>query len=158
MLIGTANARIVLKDEQRSSFIYYKTTPSAVKKTLDRVGIDYEEDKDGDLKLYLAQGGKEYRGLLIFTRVKGTRVIKRLVLIAGFGTKAGRYSDMMRYVNNWNKNKTHPRLYMLDEDSLRLEIQYPALYGFNPDNLARMLKLFRSAMFYIGRQIDDMRR
>ncbi len=158
MSVWAADARVVLKDTPRSPFGFYRTTESAVRQAVDRSGIDYELDKSGNLKLYFSKGDIEYRGLLIFSRFKGSRVIKRITILAGFGTKPERYNDMITYVNNWNKTRVMPRLYMLDGDSLRLEVQIPARYGFNPDQLIYTLKLFNAAMFYIARQTSSMRR
>ena len=143
-----------LKNETLTTSKVYKTTRSAVTKTLDKMGVKYNIDKDGDIHFRFGKGN--YKGLILFNESSGR--IWNLQVVSTFGMKKSHYDEALAYVNKWNQEKRIPKLSMWEKDKLLSEYNYPVQYGFNPDEFeTNVYNLYVTAMKQILDEIDAMR-
>lgn len=145
-----------LAGEESATSPLYTTTKSAVKKTLTKMGVDFTEDDDGDFRYKIAD--TSYRGFVIFNETSSSKKIWNLQVVAQFATKKSRYDDLLKFANKWNSEKKVPKLSMVDDDSLRVSINYPVQYGFNPDEFEEnVLLMFNRTISKIAKQTYDWR-
>ena len=150
-----ANA-IQLEGEEKTVSPVYKATKSAVKKTMKKMGIKYTVDIDGDLKYKM--DGKDWKVLIIFNDTSSGK-LWNLQMLALFSTKKSRYDELVEYANSWNNKKKHPKVSMLDRDSLKLSLNYPVQYGFNPDEFeVNVIGMFERTLKIIADETEAMRR
>ncbi len=152
---GQANA-MKLEGEERAVSPVYKPTPSSVKKTMEKMGVSYTVDDDGDLRYETEDEG--WAVYIIFDETRSGK-LWNLQLISQFGTKKSRYEELVEYANKWNAEKKYPKVFMVDRDSLRMELNYPVQYGFNPDEFEdNVIGMFERTLKKIGEETDAMRR
>lgn len=142
----------------RTDSAVYKPSRDVVKKAMEKMGIKYTVDKDGDLKFHVTKDDEEMVAYVVYNTLSKNDGVWNLQLIAEFATKPERYRDLTAYCNDWNKNKRFPKIFMRDEESLRLEMNIPIEYGFNPDEFQHNgMGLFTTTLKQIAEEIDDMR-
>ena len=146
---------IQLEGEENTVSPVYKATRSAVKKTMTAMGIDYTIDSDGDIKYNMGDAG--WIVYVIFNDTS-TGDLWNLQVVAQFATKPSRYDELVAYANTWNAEKKYPKVTMVDRDSLRLVLNYPIQYGFNPDEFEdNVIGMFGRTIKIIASETDDMR-
>ncbi len=147
---------MTLDGEEKAASPLYKPTKSAVKKAMEKMGIAFTVDKDGDLEYKMENKG--WTVYVVFNEMSSGE-LWNLQMIAQFGTKKSRYDDLLVYVNNWNRERKYPKVSMARRDSLRASLNYPVQYGFNPDEFEdNVLSMFESSLVKIADDIDEMRR
>jgi len=149
---------MLLKGEEYTNSKVYKATRSAAIKSFDKMGIKYKVDSDGDM-IYELDNRKGYKVYLIFSELKSSKKIWNIKLVCQFGTKLSRYDELIDYANTWNSTKKYPKVSMKDKDSLRLDLNYPVEYGFNPDEFEdNIVSIFERAVKTIADDTKAMRR
>lgn len=145
-----------LDGEERAYSPVYKPEKSAVKKAMKKMGIDFTVDGDGDLMYELQDRG--WTVYVIFDEIHSGK-LWNLQMHAQFATKKSRYDELVEYANAWNASKKYPKVSMVDRDSLRLTLDYPIQYGFNPDEFEdNIVGMFEKTLKQIGDETDAMRR
>lgn len=145
-----------LEGETEASSPVYKPTKSAVMKTMDKIGYDYTLDSDGDIKITMEDEG--WTVYVIFDETSSGR-LWNLQLMSQFATKESRYDELLDYVNSWNYKKKFPKLSLPDEDSLKLTLNFPVQYGFNPDEFEEnAVLMFERTIKQIAEDTYAMRR
>lgn len=144
---------ITLSGEAPGSSAVYAPTVSAVKKAMEAMHIEYTIDEDGDI-LYKTEDG--YNVFVIFNKLSdGT--VWNLQIMAQFSAKRSCYNDLVTFANEWNANKKHPKISMSDGDTLRMILNLPIQYGFNPDEFEdNGISLFERTMNQALEETDDM--
>jgi hypothetical protein len=153
-----ANA-MQLEGEEKAYSTIYKPTVSAVKKTMTKMGYEFTVDDDGDLKYkFNRDNGQAWGVYVIFDELSSGKVWN-LKMIAHFATKKSRYDELVQYANSWNYKKKYPKISMKDRDTLRLSLNYPIQYGFNPDEFEdNVIGMFERALNVIADETEAMRR
>ncbi len=147
---------MVLKGEKETVSPVYKPTKSAVKKAMDKMGIKYSIDKDGDLYYEMDKTG--WKIYVVFNTMSNGK-LWNLQVMSQFGTKKSRYDELLAYVNKWNTEKKYPKVAMIDHDSMRLTLNFPIQYGFNPDEFEEnVIDMFETTIKTIADDTDAMRR
>ena len=157
-LVGftTQSHAMKLVGEETTYSKVYKPTKSAVKKAMDKMGYQYTVDDDGDLEFKI--DGKSWVMYVIFDEM-GSGKIWNLQLLAQFSTKKSRYDELVEYANTWNAGKKFPKISMKDQDSLKLTMNYPVQYGFNPDEFEEnVIGMFEKYVKKIAEETDAMRK
>ncbi|GEM_PF-5770748 len=155
VLSGQAYA-MQLKGETLAETKVYKTTASAVEKTMKKMGYDYTIDKDGDIQFKINNG--KWDAYVIFNRLSSSKKIWNLQVVAQFSTKRSHYDELITFANKWNADKKFPKVTMIDRDSLRLVMNYPVEYGFNPDEFeTNIIEIFESTVKQVMDKTDAMR-
>ncbi len=145
-----------LKGENKTISPVYKPTKSAVKKAMTKMGYTYTIDSDGDIK-YKMQGANNWIIYVVFNETSSGK-LWNLQVVAQFSTKKSRYDELIKYINTWNSKKKYPKLSMADRDSLRLSLNFPIQYGFNPDEFEEnAIGMFEDTMKTIADETDPMR-
>ena len=158
LLIGFQVPAIAIKlnGEEKTLSPVYKPTTSAVKKTMTKMGINFEVDEDGDLKYKLDD--KNWTAYVIFNETSSGK-LWNIQMIARFSTKKSRYDELVEYANSWNTSKKFPKISMEDKDTLRISMNYPVQYGFNPDEFEEnMFYIFERTLKKIGDETEAMRK
>jgi len=149
-----ANA-MKLSGEEKTVSPTYKPTISAVKKTMEKMGIKYTVDSDGDLEYKMEDTG--WTTYVVFDKTSSGK-LWNVQMRAQFGTKKSRYDELVEYANDWNATKKYPKVAMIDRDSLSLVLNYPIQYGFNPDEFEdNIFSMFERTAKTIGDETDAMR-
>lgn len=132
----------------------YKPTKSAVMKTMKKMDKEYTIDKDGDLEYTTVNDWSAY---VVFNET-GSGRLWNLQVVAQFSTKTSRYDELVAYSNKWNSEKKYPKVSMKDRDSLRVVLNYPVQYGFNPDEFEdNVIGMFERTLKTIGEETYAMR-
>jgi len=121
---------IELNGEKKATSHVYQASKSAVEKTMKKMGIKFEVDGDGDF--HYKMDDKGWNVYVIFNHSKSGK-LWNIQMMAQFATKKSRYDELVEYANAWNAKRRHPKVSMKDRDSLRMSLNYPVQYGFNPD-------------------------
>ncbi len=149
-----ANA-MQLEGEELAASPVYKPTVSAVKKAMKKMGYTFTIDSDGDLKYKIESKG--WTVYVIFDKLSSGK-LWNLHVLAQFSTKKSRYDELIKYVNQWNTQKKYPKLSMKDQDTLRVSLNYPVQYGFNPDEFEEnVIGVFEQTLEKIGDETYAMR-
>lgn len=132
----------------------YKATKSAVKKAMKKMDMKYTVDSDGDLEYTTANKWSAY---VVFDETSSGQ-LWNLQVVAQFSTKKSRYEELVAYCNKWNTEKKYPKVSMKDRDSLRVVLNYPVQYGFNPDEFEdNVMGMFERTLKTIGEETYAMR-
>jgi len=144
-----------LSGEEVAPSQVYKASKSAVKKAMNKMGYDYTIDGDGDIKYKMEDEG--WTVYVIFNET-GSGRLWNLQVMSQFSTKKSRYDELLAYVNKWNYEKKFPKLSLPDNDSLRLTVNFPIEYGFNPDEFEEnAVLMFERTIKQIGEDTYSMR-
>ncbi len=144
-----------LSGEEKTYSPVYKASKSAVKKTMKKMGYDFTIDEDGDIKYKMDDTG--WTVYVIFDETSSGK-LWNLQMLAQFSTKKSRYDELVEYANTWNTKKKFPKVTMKDRDSLKLTIDFPIQYGFNPDEFEdNVIGMFERTVKQIAEETDAMR-
>lgn len=150
-----ANA-MQLEGEEKALSPVYKATKSAVKKAMKKMGTEFKIDNDGDLNYKME--GKGFNIYVVFNETSLGK-LWNLQIVAQFGTKKSHYDELVEYANSWNSKKKYPKLSMVDRDTLRVTLNYPVQYGFNPDEFEdNVIGMFEKTLKIIADETYAMRR
>ena len=150
-----ANA-MQLEGEEKALSPVYKATKSAVKKAMKKMGTEFKIDNDGDLNYKME--GKGFNIYVVFNETSSGK-LWNLQIVAQFGTKKSRYDELVEYANSWNSKKKYPKLSMVDRETLRVTLNYPVQYGFNPDEFEdNVIGMFEKTLKEIAEETYAMRR
>ncbi|MCP3665686.1 MAG: YbjN domain-containing protein [Gammaproteobacteria bacterium] len=126
-----------------------------MKKTMKKMGYDFTIDEDGDIKYKMDDTG--WTVYVIFDETSSGK-LWNLQMLAQFSTKKSRYDELVEYANTWNTKKKFPKVTMKDRDSLKLTMDFPIQYGFNPDEFEdNVIGMFERTVKKIADETDAMR-
>lgn len=144
-----------LEGEDLTSSPVYKPTKAVVERAMEKMGYDYSIDSDGDIKFKVEDKG--WTVYVIYNETSSGR-LWNLQVMSQFSTKESRYDELVAYANKWNSEKKFPKLTMKDEDTLRLTVNFPIEYGFNPDEFEEnALDMMKRTLVTIGEDTYAMR-
>ena len=155
VVMTSASFGMELKGEELAHSKIYKPTVSAVEKCLRKMGYESTIDEDGDLKFKINKG--KWRAFVIFNRYKSSKKIWNLQVMSQFSAKKSHYDEMLIFANKWNSKKKFPKVSIIDQDSMRMIINHPVEYGFNPDEFeTNVIEVFETAVKQIVQEADPM--
>lgn len=156
-LSSTPSLAINLTGEKATQSQIYQPTKTAVMKTLDKLGVNYWVDRDGDLMYTMNTKG--WRGYIIFSYTAAPDGLWSVQVRTQFATKVSYYEDLVEYANHWNATQKMPKIAMKTRSKMVLSFNYPVQYGFNPDEFEHnVLRMFNRKAGEIGTEINSMRR
>ncbi len=122
---------------------------------MKKMGYDFTIDEDGDIKYKMDDTG--WTVYVIFDETSSGK-LWNLQMLAQFSTKKSRYDELVEYANTWNTKKKFPKVTMKDRDSLKLTMDFPIQYGFNPDEFEdNVIGMFERTVKKIADETDAMR-
>lgn len=131
-MIGSAFAMDLPTIDKQSDSELYVPSRAAVEATLDKMKVDYEIDVDGDIEIPV-EFNDATGYLYVIAEEVNDGAIWNLRIMAQFATKPSRYDALVTYANEWNRDGKIPKLFMLDEETMVAEANYPVQFGYNPD-------------------------
>jgi len=82
--------------------VIYKPSKVSVLKTLDKMGVEFELDSDGDV--YYTLNDKSWKGYVIFSHLGTQNQLWSLQVRTQFATKTSYYEELLEFANHWNAN------------------------------------------------------
>lgn len=107
----------------------YPATRAGVIRLLDRLGVTYQIDQDGDLIYQL--GKNNWHGYIIFGELGQHKQLWNLQVRTQFDIKPEYYRELLGFANKWNLQQKVPKIAIKAPKKLILSINYPVQFGFN---------------------------
>lgn len=143
--------------QDKAYSVIYKPTKTTVMKTLDRMGVEFEVDRDGDVVYEFKQN--DWHGYIIFSYIGSARELWSLQIRTQFSTKASYYEELVDYANQWNANQRLPKVAMKTPSKMVLSMNYPVQFGFNPKEFeVNVFQVFNRMAKQVDSEIKEMRR
>ena len=137
--------------------VYYSPTKANVLRVLDKMGVDFEIDEEGDV--FYVMNEKGWRGYIIFQNLGQNNTLWSIQMRSQLATKASYYTELLDYANEWNANNIMPKVAMKNRSKMVLSFNYPIQFGFNPKEFrVNVFELFNRMAEKVGSDINDMRR
>ncbi|MEA1988167.1 MAG: YbjN domain-containing protein [Pseudomonadota bacterium] len=158
LLSVALNAQAMPLDSERPAYhIVYKPSKTMVMKSLDKMGVEYSVDTDGDLLYKLNDKG--WTGYVIFSFAADQTSLWNLQVRTQFATKSSYYDELLEFANHWNSTQKVPKISMKNRSKMVLTMNYPVQYGFNPQEFkVNVFNMFNRTAEKIGAEINPMRR
>ncbi|HHT00559.1 MAG TPA: hypothetical protein ENK73_06865 [Thiomicrospira sp.] len=157
LVLPFSSQAMQLTGEQKVYQPVYVASKTAVMKTLDTLGVQYNVDSDGDLLYQLNDRG--WTGYVIFSFAADQSSLWNLQVRTQFATKASYYEELLEFTNQWNANQKVPKIAMKNRSKMVLSMNYPVQFGFNPQEFkVNIFEMFNRTAEKIGTEFNPMRR
>jgi len=157
MALSFSAQAMILGGERVAAETLYVPSKTGVMKALDKMGVKYNVDSDGDLLYTLNDKG--WTGYVIFSFTADNRRLWNVQVRTQFATKVTHYEELVEYANYWNATQKVPKISMKNRSKMVLSMNYPVQFGFNPEEFkVNVFNMLNRTAEKVGAEINPMRR
>jgi hypothetical protein len=134
----------------------YKPSAELVRSLLNDEHMKSKIDQEGDLEVTFHGHDVAMDGWIVFDKLDqgGIWNLRFTAPVPSSETSGIDGDELLRFVNNWNRDEIAVKLYVDDDGVLQTEHDLPAQFGVNPQEfLENGVRLYQNAL---GRIVDEL--